>query len=141
MLLVSCGERQTRVTPAVYLISEGVTGWVTIEYAVDGAAVFPLQDGARVISVPKAGRVQTSSPQEVGTISLRFYSVDAEARRTPIEWPAGEHGGGIDAASQTYPAPVILEFHTGTATDEVGRHVFEQFYVGRGPATDPPTWW
>lgn len=124
----------------MYLIADGFTGWVTVEYAVKGAPPLPVKDGKRIITVPKSGIVRTSSPQEFGVINLRFYYVDGEAKRAPIAWPASKHGADPNAASQRHPAAVVLGFTTGDAKLETGVHVFERFYVGRGPAPEPPDW-
>jgi len=128
------------VTPCVYLIPEGFTGWVTIELAVAGAPPLPREREARLIAVPPSGRVRTSSPQELGIVDHQFWFVDPRGRRTAIDEPESHHGADPNAAWQTHPHPVVLGFCTGEALDASGRHLFERFYIGAGPAGDPPGW-
>jgi hypothetical protein len=49
-------------------------------------------------------------------------------------------GHVTNAAWMAYDCPFVLGFHTGDATDAAGRHMFERFYIGAGPADDPPGW-
>lgn len=128
------------VTPCVYLIPKGFSGWVTIELAVAGAAPLPREAGARLIAVPPDGTLRTASAQELGIIDHQFWFVDAEGMRTPIEEPEARYGADPNAAWMEHDRPVVLGFHTGDATDDTGEHVFERFYVGAGPAGDPPGW-
>jgi hypothetical protein len=130
----------SRVTPCVYLIPEGFTGWVTIEFAVLGAAPLPREGGARLIVVPRTGTLRTASAQELGIIDHQFWFVGAQGTRTPIDEPEAHYGADPNAAWMVYDHPVVLGFHTGDATDALGRHVFERFYVGVGPAGDFPEW-
>jgi hypothetical protein len=130
-----------RVTPCIYLIPEGFTGWVTIELAVAGAPPLSREGGARLIAVPPSGRLKTSSPQELGIIDdHEFWFVDAHGVRTRIDHPETHHGADPNAAWKAYRHPVVLSFCTGEALDTDGRHVFERFYIGAGPAGDPPGW-
>jgi hypothetical protein len=120
----------------MYLIPAGFTGWVTIEFAVAGAPPLPRAGDARVITVPPDGTLRTASAQELGIVEHRFWFVDAEGTRMPIDEPEAHYGAAPDAASMTYDHPVVLGFHTGDAD----RHLFERFYIGAGPTGDPPGW-
>jgi hypothetical protein len=139
---IECKERRMpKVTPSIYLIPEGFTGWVTIEYEVADAPPLPFEDGHRLFIIPRSGRLETSSPQELGRIVReRYYYVHADGRRTPIRKPESEYGASGDVAAEVHPAPVILASGVGSSTGASGRHVYEQFHVGRGPAADPPGW-
>ena len=128
------------VTPCVYLIPAGFTGWVTIELAVAGAPPLPRAGAARVAAVPPDGRLRTASAQELGIVEHQFWFVGAEGTRAPIDEPEAQHGAAPNAAWMAYDRPVVLGFHTGDATDATGRHMFERFYIGAGPAGDPPGW-
>src|SRR5512140_2798338 len=96
------------VTPCVYLIPEGFTGWVTLEYAAPDGPPLPREAGARVIAVPPGGRLRTSSAQELGIIENRFYFVDGAGRRTPIDEPEAQYGADPNAAWQPHGRPVVL---------------------------------
>lgn len=140
IVLVACHREPRHAPPAVYLLPEGFTGWVTVEYASPGAAALPEEHGARIIHVPADGKLRTSSPQELGIVDNRFYFVDGAGARTPIAEPEAAHGTPPDEASKRHDHAVVLGFETGDATDQTGRHVFERFYVGVGPAGEPPRW-
>ena len=132
--------RPTTVTPCVYLLPDDFTGWATVTFAVASMASLPLEDGARLVVVPPDGHLQTSSPQELGIVSQRFYVIDAHGKRTAIDQPEAHHGADPNAAWKAHGRKVVLGFYTGFATDDEGRHVFERFYVGVGPAGDAPHW-
>jgi hypothetical protein len=129
-----------RVTPCVYLIPEGFAGWVTIELAVAGAPPLPREGRARLIAVPPSGLLRTSSPQELGIIEHEFWFVDALGVRTRIDQPETQYRADPNAAWKAYSHPVVLGFCTGDARDANGKHLFERFYIGAGPAGDPPGW-
>jgi hypothetical protein len=135
--LVACHREPKHAVPAVYELPEGFTGWVTVEYAAPEAAALPEDHGARRIRVPAAGKLRTSSPQELGIVDNRFYFVDGAGRRTPIAEPEAAHGAAPDEASKRHDHPVVLGFATGDAADATGHRVFERFYIGVGPAGEP----
>jgi len=134
------GSSKPRVTPCVYLVPDGFAGWATICFAVTGAEPLVREDGARLIRIPADGYLETSSPQELGILNQRFYFVDGAGTRTPLDRPAAKYGADPNAAWKQHDRPVVLGFHTGTADDDEGHHMFERFYVGHGPAGDPPGW-
>jgi hypothetical protein len=138
LVLIAC-DRRPRAMPAIYEIPYDFVGWVTVEYAVPDAPALPEQRGARVIRVPGSGRLRTSSRQELGVVSNRFYFVDGAGTRTPIDDPEAGPGAAPDEAARPHDHPVVLGFETGVATDAAGRRVFERFYVGPGPVGAPPS--
>jgi hypothetical protein len=140
IVLVACHREPKHATPAIYEIPNGFTGWVTVEYGVSSTAALPEDRGARVIRVPPDGKLRTSSPQELGIVDHRFYFVDGAGKRTPIEDREAAPGAAPDEAAKPHDHPVVLGFETGDATDATGHRVFERFYVGAGPASQPPDW-
>jgi len=122
----------------VYVLPAGFTGWVTVEFAVPGAPALPREEGARLLRVPADGRLATSSPQELGIIDHHYWFDDGDGSRTPIDDPAAHYGADPGVAERRHDQPVVLGLHTGTMSDAGGTHVFERFYVGTGPAGDPP---
>lgn len=138
IVLIACHREPKRAIPAVYELPEGFTGWVTVEYASPGAAALPEDHGTRIVRVPADGTLRTSSPQALGIVDNRFYFMDGAGKRTPIAEPEAAHGAPPDEASKRHEHAVVLGFETGDATDQAGHHVFERFYVGVGPAGEPP---
>jgi hypothetical protein len=137
---IECKERRMpKVTPSIYLIPEGFTGWVTIEYEVADAPPLPFEDGHRLFIIPRSGRLETSSPQELGRIVReRYYYVHADGRRTPIRRPELEYNAEPNSAYKQHPEVVILGSVVRVSRREDREHHLDLFYVGRGPAGDPP---
>lgn len=138
LVLAGCQGGSARVPPTSYEIPQGFTGWVVVEFAVPGAPALPDDHGVRLIRVPAGGVVRTSSPQQVGRLDNRFYFVDAAGARAPIDEPEARPGAAPDEAARRHDRPVVLGFETGDITDAAGHRVFERFYVGPGPAGQPP---
>jgi hypothetical protein len=131
--LLGCGGGP-RVTPSIYLVPDGFSGWVMIEFEVAGAPPLPSEDGQRLFIVPRDGTLQTSSPQELGRIvKERYYFLGSDGRRTPIPKPADPN-----AAYAAHPEPRILGSATRIETGDGQDRLFDLFYVGHGPAGDPP---
>ena len=136
MTLLPACEKQT--TPCEYEIPAGYEGWVKIEFNVAGAPPLPVVAGKRLLKISPAGRLQTSSRQEFGTVHWSFFSVDSSGKRNPLVDASRDPLTGPSAGSVRHPEPVVCGTITGAA-DENGKHrQFEMFYVGRGPAGDPP---
>ncbi|HEX2687258.1 MAG TPA: hypothetical protein VHN14_11595 [Kofleriaceae bacterium] len=140
IVLCACHQEPKHAIPTIYELPNGFTGWVTVEYAVPAAAALPEERGARVIRIPPDARLQTSSPQWLGIVDNRFYFVDGTGRRTPIDDREATPDAAPNEAGKSHDHPVVLRFETGDMTDATGRHVFERFYVGLGPAGEPPGW-
>jgi hypothetical protein len=135
--LAGC-HREPRVPPTSYEIPQGFSGWVTVEFSVADAAALPDDHGTRLIRIPASGALRTSSPQEIGILDNHFYFVDPAGARTPIDDAEARHGAAPDEPTRRHDHPVVLGFHTGDASGATGRRVFERFYVGTGPAGEPP---
>lgn len=137
--IVGCGKSHT--TPVVYEIPVSFSGWVVIEYEVASAPPLPKVGDELVVVVPLHGYVATSSRQELGILHERFVAVDPEGRRTPLVDASRDRVTGPDAANRTYPEPIVCCRHHGVSRFEDGpERKFAGFYVGRGPAGEPPDW-
>jgi len=137
-VLVGCGSRPPPGIHTDYEIPANYTGWVTIVFGVSGAPPLPVRGGTRQVHVAAAGNLATATPQITGVVVNRFYFVDAAGARTTIPWPESTPGTDPATVDRAYPQPVILRLVTGDTTTNGHRTAFEQFYVGRGPAGDPP---
>lgn len=49
-----------------FVLPEGFAGQLRVYYGIAGAPALPVEDGWRVITVPRSGHVETSSPIEYG---------------------------------------------------------------------------
>lgn len=126
-----------RATPCRYDLPAGFTGWIVVRFAVEGAPPLPIEEARRVFRIPAGGYLETSSPQEAGILDHAYAYVDAAGRRTPLE-NLGLRAPG--AAYVAHPAVVVCGYNTGDRVVGGERRWYEGFYVGRGPAGDPPMW-
>ena len=137
--ILGCGKPDT--TPVVYEIPASFSGWVVIEYEVPSAPPLPKVGKELVVVVPPDGYLATSSRQELGILHERFVAVDAGGRRTPLVDASADRVTGPGAREQTFPDPIVCCRHHGVSQFEDGPvRKFAGFYVGRGPAGDPPDW-
>ena len=98
-----------------FLIPEGYSGWVRIEFEAPGAPALPQEAGATVLRIPSSGRLRTSSPEQYGWVnnSYAFYS-SAGVRPIP-----GSGSGKL-----------IWGKINGEASGASGKRKYEEFFVG-----------
>jgi hypothetical protein len=98
-----------------FLIPEGYTGWVRVEFEVQGAPPLPEEAGQNVLRIPPNGLLRTSSPEQYGWArdAYYFYS-SAGLRQLP------------DSGSQS----LIWGKINGEASGSSGRQKYEEFFVG-----------
>lgn len=98
-----------------FLIPEGYTGWVRVEFEVSGAPPLPSEGGQTVLRIPPDGQMKTSSPEQFGWAkdSYYFYS-DRGARVVPDSGPGRLIWGKIN----------------GEAQGPSGTRQYEEFFVG-----------
>ena len=77
-ILWSC--RNTR-TPDMYLIPQNYVGWVIVSAGVKGSPPLPLYHGYRLIVVPQAGEVRTSTHAEPGVAFDKYYYYDVHTKK------------------------------------------------------------
>ena len=99
-----CGRADER-----YLLPDGYTGWVEIDYEVSTAPTFPRENGFRLVEVPDTGRVETVESPNYGEMFIReYYYVGAASKRTP----APTTGGGFSQmGGNTGPRSYVLIGH------------------------------
>ncbi len=98
-----------------FLIPEGYSGWVRIEFEVPGAPALPEEAGQPLLRIPSSGTLRTSSPEQYGWVnhSYGFYS-SAGARAVPDSGPGKFIWGKIN----------------GEASGASGKRKYEEFFVG-----------
>ena len=98
-----------------FLIPEGYTGWVRVEFQVQGAPPLPMEAGGYILKVPDSGVLRTSSPEQYGWAKDRYYYYSAEGMRL-----IPNSGGGS----------LIWGQINGEAAGVAGRQKYEEFFVG-----------
>lgn len=88
--LTGCTERRTSDR---YLIPQGYTGWIVVQYGVAGAPATPLENGFLLYSIPRNGRLKTSSTLLYGRGKDEFYYVSPTGQRQPLANTIS--GGGL----------------------------------------------
>lgn len=108
----------TRTAPrpsSRFLIPEGYSGWIRIEFDVKDAPLLPVDRGEYVLRIPPSGILRTSSPEQYGWANDHYYYSSAQSTR-PI--------------SDSGPAQLIWGKLNGEATTASGHRKYEEFFVG-----------
>ena len=112
-------------------------GWVVIEYGVDGGHTPSIIDGREQIPFPASGRLQLSTPYNSGVLDDRFRL----ERGDIIGTLSGDRLSRTEEHAVTRPIPFVCCGGTRTHKDVsagIPQRVFDYFYVGTGPAGEPP---
>lgn len=114
---LSLGLRNNSTRTARFLIPQGYTGWIRIEFEVPGAPPLPMEGGEYVLRIPADGMLRTSSPEEYGWAQDQFYYDSADGlRRIPDSGEASLIWGRIN----------------GEALGASGKRKYEELFVGTG---------
>ena len=126
---IGCGSPE----PMTYVVPTDYEGWVGVEFAVPGLDPAPLEAGVRVLRIDASGHARTGSALRAGKLGY----ADAGGRSLSV---LEDDGVGYDAAhAVTRDAPFACCRTNGTAqAGDAPERTFERFYVGRGPAGEPP---
>jgi hypothetical protein len=114
-LWLSFGFRNNSTRSARFVIPAGYTGWVRVEFEVQGAPPLPMEGSEYVLRIPADGTLQTSSPEQYGWAQDHFYYDSADGMR-PIP-DSGE-------------ASLIWGRINGEAAGALGKRKYEEFFVG-----------
>ena len=98
-----------------FLIPEGYSGWVRIEFEVSGAPALPEEAGQPLLRIPPSGTLRTSSPEQYGRVnnSYGFYS-----------------SAGVRPIPDSGPGKLIWGKINGEASGASGKRKYEEFFVG-----------
>lgn len=98
-----------------FLIPEGYSGWVRVEFEIPGAPPLPEQAGQTVVKIPSTGSLQTSSPEKYGWAkdSYAFYS-----------------GGSVRPIPDSGAGRLIWGKINGETSGSSGKRKYEEFFVG-----------
>ncbi|HEX4783699.1 MAG TPA: hypothetical protein VH350_05120 [Candidatus Sulfotelmatobacter sp.] len=98
-----------------FLIPEGYTGWVRIEFEIPGAPALPIQSSHTMVKIPPSGTLKTSSSEQYGAASDDYASYSNDTvRPLPDSGPEKRVWGKI----------------TGELQGPGGNRKYEEFFVG-----------
>ncbi|MFZ0773999.1 MAG: DUF6843 domain-containing protein [Candidatus Sulfotelmatobacter sp.] len=98
-----------------FLIPEGYTGWVRIEFEVQGSPPLPMEGAQYVLKIPSDGVLRTSSAEQYGWAKDQYYYYSAQ---------------GVRALPDSGPADLIWGKINGEESGASGRRKYEEFFVG-----------
>ena len=98
-----------------FLIPEGYSGWVRVEFETPGAPPLPQDAGQTMVTIPTSGSLKTSSPEQYGWAkdSYAFYS-----------------NAGLRPIPDSGEGRLIWGKINGEASGSSGRRKYEEFFVG-----------
>jgi hypothetical protein len=99
-----------------FLIPEGYTGWIRIEFEVQGAPRLPIEGGQYVLKIPSDGVLRTSSAEQYGWAKDRYYYYSAQGVRA-LPGPGRPEG-------------LIWGKINGEESGSSGSRQYEEFFVG-----------
>ena len=98
-----------------FLIPEGYSGWVRVEFEVSGAPPLLSDAGQTVLKIPATGVLRTSSPEQYGWAEDYYYFYSSTGSR-----PLPDSGAG----------KLIWGKINGEASGSPGKQKYEEFFVG-----------
>jgi hypothetical protein len=98
-----------------FLIPEGYTGWVRIEFEVQDAPPLPMEGAQYVLKIPSGGVLRTSSAEQYGWATDHYYYYSAQ---------------GVHALPDSGPAELIWGKINGEESATAGKRKYEEFFVG-----------
>lgn len=104
------GERSVR-----FLIPESYTGWVRIDFEIEGTSSLPVKDGQTEVKIPTSGKLTTSSPEQFGIEKDRYFFYSGDTLK-----PVPKSGAGR----------LIWGKLNGEEQGASGKRTYEEFFVG-----------
>jgi len=112
---IASSARSSTLRSSRFLIPEGYTGWIRIEFEVQGTPPLPIENAQYILKIPTDGRLQTSSPEQYGWADDHYYYYSGQSVR-PI--------------SDSGPSALIWGKINGEASGASGNRKYEEFFVG-----------
>ena len=116
--------------PSRFLVPEGYSGWLLLEYKVKDAQPVLTEEGAKTFKFPGSGTLSTSStgPERGAEDEYFYYSADGSLRPIPLDY---RNGKGM-----------VWGQHEGTRNGELSQYGFfvgteEQYRKYQSPVTHP----
>ncbi len=114
-LWLSVSARNSTRPASRFLIPEGYTGWVRIEFEVQDAPPLAKEDGEYIVKIPPGGVLRTSSAEEYGWARDHYYYYSAQGMH-----PLGDSG----------PGALIWGKINGEGFGASGKRKYEELFVG-----------
>ncbi len=113
--VVSTNARNPNPRSFRFLIPEGYSGWVRVEFEIPDAPLLPVEGGQTVLEIPPSGTLRTSSPEQYGWArdEYVFYSTR-----------------GIQPLADSGPGRLIWGKINGEESSHSGTRKYEEFFVG-----------
>ena len=110
------GSARNSTRPASrFLIPEGYTGWIRIEFEVQEAPPLPMEASEYILKIPPDGVLRTSSAEQYGWARDHYYYYSAQGMR-----PLSDSG----------PAALIWGKIHGRESGASGTRKYEELFVG-----------
>ena len=114
-LWLGLSARHTGLRSSRFLIPDGYTGWMQVEFELQDALPLSMEAGEYILKIPASGVLRTSSAEQYGWAKDQYYCYSAEGmRRIP------DSGGD----------PLIWGRINGEASGAAGKRKYEEFFVG-----------
>jgi hypothetical protein len=114
---IGAGAHSATRRASRFLIPEGYTGWVRVEFDVQGAAPLPVDAEQNVIKIPSDGVLKTSSLEQYGWAKDSYYSYS-------------DAGGNVRPLADSGPDRMVWGKINGEAVGPAGKRKYEEFFVG-----------
>ncbi len=114
-LWMASGSSNSTRRPSRFLIPDGYTGWVRVEFEVPGAGPLPIEGGQYVIKIPPNGILRTSSPEQYGW-AKDHYDYDSAQ--------------GLHSLADSGPDQRIWAKLNAEESGASGKRKYEEFFVG-----------
>jgi hypothetical protein len=112
---IGLSTRNSTQRSSRFLIPEGYTGWIRIEFEVQGARPLPMEAGQYVFKIPSDGVLRTSSAEQYGWAKDHYYYYSEQ---------------GVHALPDSGPARLIWGKINGERSGASGKQTYEEFFVG-----------
>lgn len=114
-LWLSVSARNSTRHASRFLIPDGYTGWVRVEFDVQGAPPLPIEDGQYILKIPPDGVLRTSSAEQYGWAKDHYYYYSAQGAR-----PLPDSGS----------AALVWGKINGEGSGSFGKRKYEELFVG-----------
>jgi hypothetical protein len=109
------GARHESLRSSRFLIPDGYTGWVRVEFEVQGAPPLPIDHGEYTIKLPADGVLRTSSAEQYGWAHDRYYYYS---------------GQNMPSLPDSGASAMIWGKLNGETAGASGKEKYEEFFVG-----------
>lgn len=128
VVFIAC--RATAPSRPPWKLPDGYSGWLRLDYSVDGAPALPPENGRYLVRMPRTGRMQTSTANSASIGTMTFASEGPKGRRdlswSPTQLFAGyavQHAYSVSRGQGAqWPVPHHECVFVGTSAELKARH-------------------